>query len=835
MPGAAGRVDPLAAHRLPLRRATALLLALAGVLLLTWIVPPPSAVKGIAGYEPLHTFLETIAIVVAALVFAVGWHAQGGNRAPVVEVLACTFLGVALLDFSHTLSFAGMPAYVTPSDPEKAINFWLAARLLAGLALLAAAVLPWREGMPPLRRGPLLGAVLAYTAAAHALFLFGPELTPRTFIPGIGLTAFKIGAEVALIVLNLAAAAALWRRVRQPQPFDATALLVAVSTMAMSELFFTLYGRVTDIYNLMGHVYKVVAYVFLYRAVFVETVARPLTELRRGQDELRVSQERLQQATRVAGIGIFDHDHLADTIHWSPEQRAHYGFMPDEPVTLAAFLACVHPDDLPRIAAAVERAHDPLGDGLFDVDHRIIRRDGTERVVTTRSRTQFGGSGAARHLVRTTGAVLDITERKATEQSLLLRDKALRTSFNAVAMSDPEGRLNFVNLAFAELWGLDGPDEALGRLADEFWDDPADARRIIAALGAGDGSWRGELKARRRDGSTFDVAVWATLATTPDGSPLGLMASFLDITQRKRTEAELQSLNATLEARVRQRTLELERRNAELLRAEKLAALGSLVAGVAHELNTPIGNAVMVSSSLAGRLREFEAGLAGGLRRSALDSLLATAHEVSDVLQRNLDRAAHLIGSFKQVAVDQSSYQRRHFEIAEVVDEIVLALRPTLRQHRVDVADESPPGLSLDSYPGPLGQVLINLVNNAVMHAFEDRPSGQVRITACALGETEVRIRVSDDGRGIPGEQLEQIFDPFFTTRLGRGGTGLGLHIAFTLVTGLLGGRIEVRSEVGRGTEFTIELPRTAPAAASPTSAETALQGNPEQRQSSPA
>ena len=242
-----------------------------------------------------------------------------------------------------------------------------------------------------------------------------------------------------------------------------------------------------------------------------------------------------------------------------------------------------------------------------------------------------------------------------------------------------------------------------------------------------------------------------------------------------------------------------------------MASLGSLVAGVAHELNTPIGNAVMVASTLSGRQREFEAAIAGGLRRSTLDDFLANARENSEVLERNLRRAAELIGSFKQIAVDQSSYQRREFMLSDVLQEIALALSPTLRHNGSLLLDQTPPGLRLDSYPGPLGQVLINLVNNAVLHAFEPGAGGTVRIGAQLLDAGRVRVSVSDDGCGIAREQLKQIFDPFFTTKLGQGGSGLGLHIVYTLVTGLLGGRIEVHSAPGEGTRFTLDLPLTAP------------------------
>lgn len=915
--------------RAPRDRVFGLLGALFGAALLSLVVPVPSVIRGIAGYPALHMALETFAIVVSALIFAVGSRRHGRELPRNVVLLSGAFLGVAILDFSHALSYAGMPEYVTPGDPEKAIGFWFAARLLASVAVLVVALAPWRTPARETTQRLTLGAVLSAVAAVHAVLFFRPDLVPRTFIAGHGLTPFKVGFEYGLIGLNVVAAVALLPRLRRPEGYDAASLFACVCTMAMSEQFFTRYADVADLYNLLGHLYKVAAYLFLYRAIVVDTIERPYAELRaaqarlrtilqtipdalwlkdlegriidcnptvehmlgrpreaivgtldlslgdsdraiagrehdaealrnggpvarqrpmrvgdadrpfeviktpmrddrgevvgvlgvgrdlsamlRDQEALRVSEQRLRQAVRTASIGIFDHDHVGDTIYWSPEQRRHYGLGDDEPVTLASFVHRVHPADRERIAAAVARAHDPAGDGLFDVEHRIVRPDGEVRLLATRSQTFFEGEGAQRRKRRTVGAVTDVTERRAAEQALQIRDEALRTSLNAVAMSDTGGRLTYVNEAFAQLWGLGDAREALGRTADEFWANPGRARVVLGSLLAGERSWRGELVGRRHDGSTFDVDVWASAALDAGGAPIGLMASFLDVTERKRAAAELQRLNATLEARVQQRTHELARRSEELMRAEKLAALGSLVAGVAHELNTPIGNAVMVASTLAERRREFERSMAGGLRRSALDDFVGATREIAEVLERNLQRAADLIGSFKQVAVDQSSHQRRAFELSEVVHEIALALSPTLRSCGVTLAVEVPDGLAFDSFPGPIGQVLINLVNNAVLHGLDGRTDGHVRIAAAAAGDGRARIVVADDGCGIAPEHLNQIFDPFFTTRLGQGGSGLGLHIVYSLVTGPLGGRIEVASPPGRGTTFTIELPMTAP------------------------
>ena len=207
----------------------------------------------------------------------------------------------------------------------------------------------------------------------------------------------------------------------------------------------------------------------------------------------------------------------------------------------------------------------------------------------------------------------------------------------------------------------------------------------------------------------------------------------------------------------------------------------------------------------------LEADAAAGLRRSTLARFTADMAEAVDVVERNLRRAAELLTGFKQVAVDQSSHQRRTFELGELMRELNLALSPTLKQRQVQLTDRIAPGLVLDSHPGPLSQVLMNLVNNAVVHAFEGHAAPQITVEALPHGDEHVHITLQDNGCGIAPEHLQRVFDPFFTTRLGRGGSGLGLHIVYSLVTELLGGRVQLDSAPGQGCTITLVLPRVAP------------------------
>ncbi|HEY0587290.1 MAG TPA: hybrid sensor histidine kinase/response regulator [Pseudoduganella sp.] len=257
----------------------------------------------------------------------------------------------------------------------------------------------------------------------------------------------------------------------------------------------------------------------------------------------------------------------------------------------------------------------------------------------------------------------------------------------------------------------------------------------------------------------------------------------------------------------------LARAQEDLVHQEKLAALGSLVAGIAHELNTPIGNSLMVASTFEAQTSDIREHFTKGenMRRSELVGYLDNACTTTEILMRNLQRAADLVTNFKQVAVDQTSTQRRTFLLAEVVSGNVLTLLPSIRRTPFEVVQSVPDELMMDSYPGPLGQVIANLVNNALMHAFDGRSEGKVELVAEYEKPDWVALHVRDNGNGISASNQERIFDPFFTTKMGVGGSGLGLHIVHSIVSDILGGRITVRSEEGCGTCFTLSLPLEAP------------------------
>lgn len=290
-------------------------------------------------------------------------------------------------------------------------------------------------------------------------------------------------------------------------------------------------------------------------------------------------------------------------------------------------------------------------------------------------------------------------------------------------------------------------------------------------------------------------------------------------------ESALQKLNEELEQRVTDRTAALQRSNLELsktlnsletardelIQAEKLAALGRLVAGVAHELATPLGNGRMAISTLRERFLRFKQEITGGIRRSELESFILATDTSTEIAEANLRRASNLIGTFKQVAADRTVSRRRTFDLHDVIGEVLLTTTPSIKRKQIEVISNVPEQLRMDSFPGELGQVLTNLIENAALHAFTEGSGHVVDIDAVAIDETWIRITVSDNGAGMPEATARKAFDPFYTTLAGRGGTGLGLFITLNAVTNVLGGSITLDSKPGEGTRFEIVIPRVAP------------------------
>ncbi|MBT9491976.1 MAG: GAF domain-containing protein [Paucibacter sp.] len=256
----------------------------------------------------------------------------------------------------------------------------------------------------------------------------------------------------------------------------------------------------------------------------------------------------------------------------------------------------------------------------------------------------------------------------------------------------------------------------------------------------------------------------------------------------------------------------LQQAQSQLLAQEKLAALGALVAGIAHELNTPLGNSLLMASTLEQRTLEVErAATAKALRRSELESYFEEAKAMTRLITLGLENAARLIGSFKQVAVDRTAEQRRPFDLAQLCEQVAATLQASIRKRGHRLTLDIPADILLDSFPGPFGQVISNLIENAMVHGFGERRDGEMRLSAKLLKSEGVELRFQDDGVGINAAHAARIFEPFFTTKFGQGGSGLGLSVSHNIASSLLGGSLTLDRSFSQGSCFVLCLPLKAP------------------------
>ena len=550
-----------------------------------------------------------------------------------------------------------------------------------------------------------------------------------------------------------------------------------------------------------------------------------LARLGREEAALRMSEQRLALAITATRSSVWDYDLRTGLYWWSKEFPALLGYGPNElAMTTETWASLLHPDEAEGVMADSRRR---LRDRAmaYTAVYRMRRRDGRWAWIEDRATAQRDPDGRARRL---TGTMSDVTERVRAELDLAHERNILQVTLDntdqGILKVDGDGRVVMANSRAAELLNIP-PDVLAGspRFADvvalqrrqgefgEMGDDPD--LYLSYGIGGPGGDPGGRLdepagtidqpftfKRRRPDGRIVEVRT----NPLPEG---GFVRTLTDVTVEARSAEEIFNAMQELERAY----ADLKETQANLVQAEKMASLALLVAGVAHEINTPIGIAFGCATHLSGRTGSLaEAFERGTMKKSELAAYVATASESSRLIEQNLTRAAELIQSFKRVAVDQTSEERRRFDLLAYLEEVVTSLGPTLRKSRHRVAIACSPGILMDSFPGALSQVVTNLVMNALTHAFPADSKGHMVIDVDEMPDDEVTIRFADDGVGIPAENLPKVFEPFFTTRRGSGGSGLGLHIVFNLVTQSLGGRISVDSVPGDGTTFTLRIPRTA-------------------------
>ena len=607
----------------------------------------------------------------------------------------------------------------------------------------------------------------------------------------LGITGVLIGLLAALFVVR-----------RTVGPLKAIA--GSIRALAAGEKNTSIPG--TDVDNEIGDIARAAE---VFRRSLVDADAAREAAIR-ALAEQRLAEESYRKLFEGSVDGIYVTTPAGVLLNANPALARMMGYDTPEELIHAtndiAHVVYVHPAAREQYQALMAR------DGMVrEFEYQVHRRGGAILWLSDSATVVRDETGA---VVRYEGTVRDITDQKRAEDAIAegrrLLQQVIDTVPAVINVKDRSLRYVLMNRYMAGIFGIE-PADAIGRTTSDLMSrygaqktDESDRR--VLEKGRELGFYEEEYK-----DSAGNLRHWLVNKLPlfdGDGAIESIVSVALDIGERKRGEQEMRKARDAAEAALHN----LRATQNSLIEAEKLAALGRLVAGVAHEVNNPVGISLTVASSLERKTALFTAEVArGDLKRSSLQEFIETSRDASSQLVANLNRAAELIQSFKQVAADRNYSDQRNFDLGDLTEQVVMSLRPGLRKHHLSLTVDCQPNLTMNSYPGPYGQVLTNLFLNAVAHAFPDGRPGQVHIETRESGKDNVEIIFSDNGCGMGLDVRRRAFDPFFTTRRDQGGTGLGLHIVYSIVTNRLGGRLDLDSEPGKGTRIQIILPRVAP------------------------
>lgn len=506
---------------------------LAAIQFLSWIAPTPPSFKGFSNYLVVHTLMETVSIIVAVMVFAVGWNSRANTKPGNQALLASIFFTIGCIDFSHTMSYEGMPDFVTHNESDKHLQFWMAARFIAATALLIVSLRPWDKVFSGFIKYLVFVGLLLFTVALNWVVINHPNLLPEWFTHENGLTPLKKNLEYVFIIINLFTAGVLWRKMRKPQNFNAVLLFGAVCTMAMSELFFTLYTTLTGIYNVLGHAYKVISYLLIYRALVVEAIEQPYRDL-------EISQEKLELAVFASNTGFWDLNLENGDAYYSPVWKSQLGYSDVElPSMMSTWESLLHPDDVVTATQQLRDFTTLSTEQKYENEYRMRHKDGSYHWILSRGQKHCDAKGVA---VRIIGSHVDVTDRKKTESRF--RD-AVEASSNAMIMINAQGTIVMTNGRAAKLFGYDRDalvGEHLEKLIPERYREAhrnhvnshtLDSSGTVMGLGR-------DIYARRKDGDQFRAEVHLSPIDGEDGR--FIMASVVDITQRLEGQERINKL-----------------------------------------------------------------------------------------------------------------------------------------------------------------------------------------------------------------------------------------------------------------------------------------------------
>ena len=521
--------------------------------------------------------------------------------------------------------------------------------------------------------------------------------------------------------------------------------------------------------------------------------------------------------TRVPiGIGIVK----GRIMLWgNPTMSKIIGYTPGEYQGLDTHLLYETEDEYRRVGKELNSALELTG--LGEVETTIKRKDGTGVPCILHLTTLLSSHKDVDEGLRLV-AITDISLTKGMQEVLRETTKKYHEIFQNLPVGIFRATINNhlieANATLAAMFGFKDPKEMIDNvkvIRTDLFALPGDYDELLKKLENTETMVRTEMSMHTREGILFPCVLQARGVRNSSGSISYIEGIIEDVSEQKQAEAKLQQYQYQLENMIAERTRELDysldelsSAKAQLIESERLASLGSLVGGITHEINTPVGVAFTASTHLSGKIKNIQKNFRNSsLTRKDLENFLDTAEEAAAIIERNLESAREFITDIKQVAVDQSSEKLRRFNLAEYLQIIVTSLKPVLKRSRVEVKIECNPEIILDSYPGALSQVLTNLIMNSLIHGFSGRQKGCITIHGELIGDSKIVLSVADDGAGIAPDIRERIFDPYFTTKADSGGSGIGLHISASTVRDILGGNISVESELEKGAVFTIWFP----------------------------
>lgn len=555
-------------------------------------------------------------------------------------------------------------------------------------------------------------------------------------------------------------------------------------------------------------------------------LSQEISRRRQTEAALKQSEERFQLAVLGSSDGIWDWNIKTDESYFSPRFLLLLGYSKDDelPKMKKSFISLVHPDD-------EDMASDNLGKHLkknllYNVEQRLRLKSGEYKWFMVRGQAIWDEDN---NPVRMAGSITDVSEKKQFLHLLQSQQETLDKAQEIAHVGSWYWNIETNALNWSdEIYRIFGLEPQVfvptyEKFLETIYEDDKQAviDEVNDCVQNLDKKYNIEHKIVLPGGKLRTVHEQGVVYRDKDNNPLYMIGTVLDITARVDQEEKVTRMNEELEQRVDDRTKELSYTNTHLLQSlqhlneaqdqlvqsEKMASLGGLVAGVAHEINTPIGVGVTAASHLDMKMKKYaQLYEKNELSRTDFESMLSLATETSDMILSNLKRAADLIRSFKQVAVDQTSDDQRTFKLKGYIEEVIQSLKPSFKNTRHKIVVDCPEEIELYSYPGAISQIITNIVMNSLIHGFENINEGEIRFDIKRTNDA-VLIHYADNGRGVDEVTLNKMFDPFYTTRRGQGGTGLGMHITFNLVTQKLCGTIKCQSIKNKGIDFDIVLP----------------------------